>query len=155
MQQNRKLHDNLNGKPRCTKKKDSMLERRQSVQEGREKCFRARLWDQLALCVCVCVCPPCQFLNVWTKLYGTWYAHNGTWSHINGIIHKPRSLVSVYIVARQRLVRHLPIRKNSSKGRRIFGRVIFYTVRVMWNEIRRLVLPETPCCWVLRTVFTC
>jgi hypothetical protein len=32
-------------------------------------------------------------LNVWTNLFKTWYVYHGTWTHLNGVLHK--SLPSV------------------------------------------------------------
>jgi hypothetical protein len=34
-------------------------------------------------------------LNAWTNLYETWYAHHGTWVHLNGVLHKPLTSVCV------------------------------------------------------------
>jgi hypothetical protein len=36
-------------------------------------------------------------LNAWTNLYETWYVYYGTWAHLNGILHKSLSSVSVSV----------------------------------------------------------
>jgi hypothetical protein len=36
-----------------------------------------------------CPCnPPSKLLNAWSNLYETWYVYHGTWSPLNGVLHK-------------------------------------------------------------------
>jgi hypothetical protein len=73
------------------------------------------LWDHLAVCVS---------MNTWTYIYETWYAYHGSWAHLNGILHKSLSsvsksiYVSLLIVAKQRLGRHVPVATNTRNNRR-------------------------------------
>jgi hypothetical protein len=85
-------------------------------------------------CLYVCA-PPNQLTNNWTKLYDTWYVYQGTWSHLNGVIHKSLTSASVSVyVARQQLRIHVPAAINTRNNRRIIGRVIFCTVPVVSKE---------------------
>jgi hypothetical protein len=74
-----------------------------------------------------------QLLNAWTSLYETWCVYRGTWAHPNGVI--PVSLCVCMcvpsIVAAQEPGKHIPAATNTRKNRRIVGRVVFYTVRVV------------------------
>jgi hypothetical protein len=49
------------------------------------------------------------------------------------------------IISRQRLGKHFPTATNTLSDRRNVGRVIFYTIRVLSKESRRLVLPRSSC----------
>jgi hypothetical protein len=49
------------------------------------------------------------------------------------------------IVARQRLGEHVPAATNTQATKKIVGRVVFYTVRVMSEGSRRLALPRSSC----------
>jgi hypothetical protein len=51
--------------------------------------------------------------------------------------------VSPCIVARQRLVIHVPTARNTCNNRRIVGRVVLYAIRAVPKERRRIVLPRT------------
>jgi hypothetical protein len=97
-------------------------------------------------CLCLCVSPPYQLLNAWKKLYETWYVYHVTWAHFNGILNKslPTVCVSLFAccqaTARKERYRGNEYTRNS---RGILGRVVFYVVRVVTKESRRLVLPRT------------
>jgi hypothetical protein len=83
-------------------------------------------------------------------------------AHLNGVLYKslPPVCVSVCVSlllllgkgsvkcihnfsARQRLGKHVPAATNARDNKRIVGRVIFYVVRVVSKESKRLVLPRT------------
>jgi hypothetical protein len=36
-------------------------------------------------------------LNSWTSLNETWYVYHGTWSHLNGVLHKSLPSVCLYV----------------------------------------------------------
>jgi hypothetical protein len=42
------------------------------------------LWDHHA--VCASVNSAYQLLNAWTNVYEIWYAHHGSWAHLNGVL---------------------------------------------------------------------
>jgi hypothetical protein len=111
------------------------------------------LCDLRPVCVYMYPPPPHQDLNAWINLYETWYVYHGTWSHLNGGLHKSLPSVCMSIcmsllsllgngsvkcvphnVARQRLGKHVPAATNTRDNRRIVGRVIFYAVRVLLKE---------------------
>jgi hypothetical protein len=77
----------------------------------------------------------CVFLNAWTSLHETWYAHHGTRAHLNGVLYKPLPSASLYvypsIVSRQRHGKTLPLQRIHTKNRRIVGRVVFMQSRVV------------------------
>jgi hypothetical protein len=91
-------------------------------------------------CLCACV-SPYQLLNSWTNLDETWYVCHGTYTHLNGVLHKslPSVCVSVCVslvgtrsinciphsVARQRLREDVPAATNTLNRRRIFWTLHF------------------------------
>jgi hypothetical protein len=105
------------------------------------------IWPTYAismLSVCLLIFPY-YILNAWTNLYRTWYAYQGTWAHLNGVLHKslPSVCVSVCVsllsllrktwikcilpfIARQRLGKHVPAATNTHNNRRIYGRVCLW-----------------------------
>jgi hypothetical protein len=65
-------------------------------------------------------------------------------------INSSHQSVSLYmqspIVSRQRLGKNITAENGyTPSNRRIVGRVVFYAIRVVWKESRRLVLPWTSC----------
>jgi hypothetical protein len=85
-------------------------------------------------------------LNAWTNFCETWYVYHGTWAHLNGVLHKSHQSVILYVhppIAEQ-LGINVTMETNAHNSRRIV-RVFFCAVRVVWKEIKLLVLPRTSC----------
>jgi hypothetical protein len=94
---------------------------------------------------CLCIPPPINFLIAWTNLYETWYV-NISW-HLNPSQRRTSKIPLIspcvcmcipLIVARQRLGKHVPMATNTRNIRNVGG-VIFYAVRVVSKESRRLI----------------
>jgi hypothetical protein len=160
---------------------------------------KAGLCDLHHVSLCVPVHPPDQFLNIWTNIYETCYAHHGNWAHLSGVPHQslPSPCVSVCVsllslkgngwvkcvppfIDKQRLGKHVSAAimelldapfsmKHLSYQRRFRGSVypaivsryhlgkdglnqrsmikgvVFYALRVVSKESRRLVLHRISC----------
>jgi hypothetical protein len=80
-------------------------------------------------------------LNAWNNLYEIWYVRHGTWTHLNGILHK--SFLSVCVC----LCISLSLLSNDSVKTvwGIIGPLAFYAVRVVSNGSRRLGFPTIWC----------
>jgi hypothetical protein len=98
---------------------------------------------------CVFVNPPYQLSNAWTSIYETWYlCHGFSTAHF---INPSHQFVCIYVyVARQRLSKNVTAAVNTqARIEEIVGRVVFYAVRVVSKESRRLGLPRTSCFEIL------
>jgi hypothetical protein len=73
------------------------------------------------------------------------YSSSSSFSSFSSNHHHLLLLIYIFIpppiVARQRLGKHVPPATNICNDRRIVGLVVFYEVRVVLKENRRLVLP--------------
>jgi hypothetical protein len=64
----------------------------------------------------VCLCSLYQLLNALTDLYKTWYVYHGTWSRLEGVLHKPLHQ-SVYLFTL--LLKHLQHNEGDQKIRKL------------------------------------
>jgi hypothetical protein len=96
------------------------------------------------LSVCLCITPH-QLLKAWTSLHETWYAYHGAWTYLNGTLHKSLSSVCVSVCVYLLSLLGDGSVKTFPRQQRIVGGVIFYAVRVISKESRRLVLPRCSC----------
>jgi hypothetical protein len=97
------------------------------------------------LFVCLCI-PSYQLVYAWTNLYGTWYVYNGTWAHPNDVFKK--NIVSLCVCmciplsllgnGSAKIYRGNEYIRNS---RRTVRRLVYYAVRFVTKESRRLILP--------------
>jgi hypothetical protein len=99
-------------------------------------------------------------LNAWTNLYDSRYvrvySYHGTWTHLNGVLHKFLPSVCVLVcVSLLSLLGNVSVNCNplSVKGNnsaktfpwqwRIIGGIVLYLVYVVSKESRRLIFPRT------------
>jgi hypothetical protein len=115
------------------------------------------------LCVSEFPPPPHQLLNAWTNLYETWYVYHGSvrrciplldngsvdtfpWQQIHATTKNCWRRRFLYGPCRIKVESvGLSVYPLFPRQRRIVGGVVFYAVRVVSKEIRRLVLHRTSC----------
>jgi hypothetical protein len=113
---------------------------------------KSRLMRSLS-CLFVYVIPH-QLLNAWTILHETWYIYHGTWSHLNCILHKsfPSVCVSVRVCVsllsfpgNGSVKKRYRCNEYTRKNWEIVEGTVFYAVRVVSKESRRLVVCRFSC----------
>jgi hypothetical protein len=98
---------------------------------------------------CLCIPPSTfEYVNQSMKI-----GMHCNWAHLNSVHHKslPSECVSMCIPfsgARQRLYKHVQATTNTCNSKRIFGRVIFYAVRVLLKRLCLILYsPVIAVCW--------
>jgi hypothetical protein len=88
-------------------------------------------------------------VNGWNNLHETWYVYQGTCAHLNGVLHKPLRPVCVSLctsplsLLRNGSVNTFPRQRIHTQQYNNCWTRLFYAVRVIPKESRRLVVPRS------------